>query len=175
MSPDAANSIPLRPGRHDSPKHGVCVVELASMLGGEPFSDHPKSVSPAIASFLRCYNDTIDDRRRQDLHECAAKIVASRGSAQVERVRADRLSEWAVELQTPRWRRWLSARRKRTIRETHPPPVFAVEVVGTRVVDAIPRHTDETHAAALAMVDELLAVPDVQPGGRAAPEVTPAH
>jgi hypothetical protein len=141
------------------------------MLGGEPFSDHPQSVSPAIASFLRCYNDEIDDRRRQDLRGCAAKIVASRGSAEVERVRAERLCEWALELQTPRWRRWLRSRRKRGVRRDHLPPLLSVDVVGTRVVGAIKRHTDETHAAALAMVDQLLTVREVEPQRPPASEV----
>jgi hypothetical protein len=143
------------------------------MLGGEPFSDHPHSVSPAIASFLRCYNDSIDDRRRQDLGACAATIVASRGSAEVEHARAERLSDWAQELQPPRWRRWLRSRRKRSSRQVDRLPIFAVEVAGTRAVDAIPRHTDETHAAALAMIDELLAVREDQPAGPPAPQVTP--
>ena len=49
------------------------------MLAGEPFSDHPHSVCPVIGSFLRAYNDRIDDRRRQDLYAYAAAVVGSRG------------------------------------------------------------------------------------------------
>ena len=31
------------------------------MLAGEPFNDRPQSVCPVIGSFLRAYNDRIDD------------------------------------------------------------------------------------------------------------------
>ena len=55
------------------------------MLAGEPFTDHPNSASPTIASLLRAYNDSIDDRRRQDLHARAAKLIGSRASPAVER------------------------------------------------------------------------------------------
>ena len=37
-------------------------------------------------------------------------------------------------------------------------PPFAAEVIGRRPVAAITRHTDRTHAAGLAMIDELLAM-----------------
>jgi hypothetical protein len=33
-------------GQHANPERGVCVMELASMLAGEPFTDHPRSVCP---------------------------------------------------------------------------------------------------------------------------------
>ena len=39
------------------------------MLAGEPFSDQPASVCPVIGSFLRAYNDSIDDGRRQDAEQ----------------------------------------------------------------------------------------------------------
>jgi hypothetical protein len=59
-------TVKLSRGKHTSPDDGVCVMELASMIGGEPFSDQPRSVCPVIGAFLRAYNDCIDDRRRQD-------------------------------------------------------------------------------------------------------------
>ena len=71
-------TVKLGRGKHESPAHGVCVMELASMLSGESFSDHPTTVCPIIAAFLRSYNDCIDARRRQDLYPYAAKIVDSR-------------------------------------------------------------------------------------------------
>ena len=80
MSLVSYQTITLSNGRHDSPKDGACAMELASMLAGEPFSDHPLSVCPVIGSFMRAYNDRIDDRRRQDLFAYAAKVVGSRAS-----------------------------------------------------------------------------------------------
>ena len=73
-------TVVLRKGRHDSPDRGVCVIELASMLAGERFTDHPRAVCRVISAFLRSYNDSIDDVRRQDLLRCAAAVVGTRDS-----------------------------------------------------------------------------------------------
>src|SRR5579884_2126353 len=88
MSPVTHQTIKLSKGKHASPEDGACVMELASMLAGEPFSDHPAGVCPVIGSFLRAYNDSIDDRRRQDLYAYAAKVVGSRAAIRVQRSRA---------------------------------------------------------------------------------------
>ena len=74
MSPASHQTVRLSQGKHRDPDHGACVMELASMLAGEPFSDRPRCVDPVIAAFLRTYNDGIDDRRRQDLYPLAAAI-----------------------------------------------------------------------------------------------------
>ncbi len=98
MSAVSHQTIKLGKGKHGSPEEGACVMELASMLAGERFTDHPRSVCPAIGSFLRAYNDSIDDRRRQDLYAYAASVVGSHGPVALERARAERLSEWAAAL-----------------------------------------------------------------------------
>ena len=87
MGPVTYQTIRLSKGKHTSKDHGACVMELSSMLADEPFSDHPASVCPVIASLLRAYNDSIDDQRRQDLYGYAARVVGSRGSAELERRR----------------------------------------------------------------------------------------
>jgi hypothetical protein len=76
----------------------VCVMELASMLSAEPFSDRPRNASPVIGAFLRTYNDGLDDERRQDLYELASLIVGSAGRCAVERERASRCLEFACRL-----------------------------------------------------------------------------
>src|SRR5215207_1374816 len=95
-------TVRLSKGKHASPAEGACVMELASMLGGEPFSDRPSSVCPVIGGFLRAYNDRIDDERRQDLYRYAAEIVDSRAPAEVERARERRCLEWAEEMRRQR-------------------------------------------------------------------------
>jgi hypothetical protein len=87
-------TIRLSRGKHDSPDEGACVLELASMLAGEEFSDEPFSVCPVIATLLREHNDSIDDERRQDLYAYAAKVVGSPSPGPVQDERAARLSEW---------------------------------------------------------------------------------
>ena len=73
-------------------------MELASMLAHEPFSDRPASASPVIAAFLRTYNDSVDDARRQDLYPLAALIVDTARGRRLERERASRCLEFARSL-----------------------------------------------------------------------------
>src|SRR5690242_426726 len=86
--PVSHQTVKLARGKHASPEDGVCVMELASMLTGEEFSDHPRSVCPVIGAFLRAYNDRVDDRWRRDLWAYAAKAVGTRSTIAVERERA---------------------------------------------------------------------------------------
>jgi len=154
MSPASYQTIRLSKGKHTDPDDGACVMELASMLAGEPFTDHPASVCPVIGSFLRSYNDSIDSRRRQSLYEYASKVVGSRGSGSTQQARAARLSEWAQEMQRSR-RTWFLVAPLRRIGRLRRPPIDAV---GSYAVHSIHKHTDRTHAAVLALVDELLAL-----------------
>jgi hypothetical protein len=131
-------------------------MELASMQAGEPFSDHPAAACPVIGSFLRAYNDSIDDSRRQDLYVYAARVVGSRSSIGAQRERVEHLAEWAFEMQRRHWTsRYVPMARLRRASLRRQPSAHAV---GTYAVRAIPRHTAETHAQTLAMLDELLAI-----------------
>ncbi len=156
MPPVSHQTIKLTRGRHSSPEHGACVMELASMLAGEAFSDHPRSVSRPIASFLRGYNDLVDDRRRADLYRYAAQAVGTAASAEVEEARAARLLAWGDECWRERSERSMleRVRLRRAFRERSSDP----EPAGTYAVHAIGRVTDESHAAALRLIDELIAV-----------------
>ena len=93
-------TVRLSSGKHISPNEGVCVMELASMLAGEKFTDYPRSVSNVIGTFLRGYNDIIDDRRRQDLYRYAAGVVGSSASRSVELARAQRLIAWGDQFRS---------------------------------------------------------------------------
>lgn len=159
MSPVTHQTITLGKGKHRSPDEGACVMELASMLADEPFSDHPISVCPVIGSFLRAYNDFVDDERRQDLYAYAAHVVGSRGSAEVQAARAERLAAWA-EARQPRRRR--PAFFPLALPTLGPKP--ANDTLGTRAVRTIAAHDDSSHGAALALVDELLAMDQLSDG-----------
>jgi hypothetical protein len=131
-------------------------MELASMLAGEPFSDHPISVCPVIGAFLRAYNDAIDDDRRQDLYAYAARAVGTRRSISIQRARAARLTKWAGEMQRRRWRgRYLPGGLLRMAKLRRQPSAYAA---GTYAVRAIPKHTERTHTEALELLEELLAM-----------------
>jgi hypothetical protein len=135
-------------------------MELASILAGEPFSDHPKSVCPIIAAFLRGYNDAIDSERRQDLYRYASEAVGSRGGPDVVNARTDLLEKRTRELRDTRRRRSLLQR------------IFGVQIqpsFGSDLAFAVRTLSDRGrhgHAEALALVDELLAI------GREAPPPT---
>jgi hypothetical protein len=110
-------------------------------------------VCPVIGSFLRAYNDSVNDERRQDLYAYAAKVVDSRSTPDVERARSERLMRWTAERITGRWTRLLVPARFPAL-TFEPEPDSA----GGRAVRAIKRHTARTHGQALALIDELLAI-----------------
>jgi hypothetical protein len=173
-------TIRLSRGRHTSAEHGACVMELASMLAGDSFTDHPSSVCPVIGAFVRAYNDRVDDTRRQDLYRYAAELVGSTGPASVRQARADRLTAWAQERWGSRWtRRFLPAAWRLVGVERQP----SEDVLGTHAVRAIWRINDASHAAVLSLVDELLligakadvAAPSAGPGRRQPTAATSAR
>jgi hypothetical protein len=166
MSPVTYQTIKLSKGKHTSPQDGACVMELASMLAGEQFSDHPSSVCPVIGSFLRAYNDSVDDSRRQDLYAYASRVVGTRTTAEGQRLRAERLLHWSAEMRQRRWTRFLLPGPLRALGLNRHPPMDAV---GTHAVHAIPRHTAQTHCEALSLIDELLEL-----GTTPEPFVTPS-
>ena len=146
-------TVRLSKGKHTSPKDGVCVMELASMLAGERFSDHPLLVSRPIAALLRGYNDWLDDDdKRQDLYAYASRVVGTAAGSELEDARTDAVVAWADELWSrPRDRsimRWLRGRRERR------PLVPGPESAARYAINALTR-SDEMHAEVLAKVDDL--------------------
>ena len=147
-------TVTLARGKHASPTDGACVMELASMLAGEPFSDRPRAVCPVIGALLRAYNDAIDDVQRQDLYRYASKVIGTRSAGAIQQRRRERFLAWADETraQGSWWRRALH----RT-----PVPSAAsdtVDVVAARAVKALGRHTDVSHSRVLELLDELCAI-----------------
>ncbi len=155
MSSVGYQTIKISRGKHAHPDDGACVMELASMLAGEQFTDHPASVCPVIGSFLRAYNDLVDDDRRQDLYTSASLVVGSRASAAVMRARADRLTAWALQRRKRRWSRRVLPERWRTVGLEEWVPLY---VVASYAIRSIWRVSDETHASVLAVIDEILAI-----------------
>jgi hypothetical protein len=144
-------TIKLSAGRHRGPEHGACVMELASMLAGGPFSDQPPSVCPVIAAFLRSYNDHVDETSRQDLAQYAARVVGTRTVGAVERRRADMCTAWARACcQRPE----LRVRILHRLLRCQGPDVDGVYAARAAVV------TPNGHERALALLDELIALPD---------------
>jgi hypothetical protein len=142
--PDSHQTVRLSSGRHRSASAGVCVMELASMLADERFSDRAATVSPVIGAFLRTYNDGLDDERRQDLYPVAALIVGSAAGRAVEAERVSRCLGFARRFggRLPRGRAALA--------------LATPEAAGTTAALAALR--EDAHEDALLFVEELVAL-----------------
>lgn len=160
MSPMSHQTIRLSRGTHKSPEEGACVMELASMLAGEPFSDHPNSVCPVIGAFLRDYNDSVPEQRRQDLYRYAAVVVGTRASMGVQRARAAHLAAWSAEMRRRRYATFLPSLLARALSRLLRPP-SGIDALASDALRSLGSHTDQTHAAVLGLIEELVAI-----GGR---------
>jgi hypothetical protein len=89
------DSLRLEPGSHRSPRDGVCLLELTSILAREEFSDRPACVCRVIAAFLRSWNDRSSHAQRQRLRPYARRVIDSRASRRVTRRRRDICLIWA--------------------------------------------------------------------------------
>jgi hypothetical protein len=54
-------NMPIAKGGHDKPESGMCIMEMASYVAREKFSDHPECVSKVIGAFCRSWNDSLSD------------------------------------------------------------------------------------------------------------------
>lgn len=95
MAGASHQTVRLARGRHRSPADGACVMELASMLAGERFTDRPRCADPVVAAFLRAFNDRLDQRERQRLLPYAAMVVGTRGSRRATAARRRRCLRFA--------------------------------------------------------------------------------
>jgi len=69
----------LSRGRHRTPRRGACFMELASVLAGERWSDHPVCTHPLLAELARQVNDHTSDADRQQLTLLIPSVVGRRG------------------------------------------------------------------------------------------------
>jgi hypothetical protein len=65
----------LSPGKHPSPRTGACFMELASLLAGERWSDHPACTHPLLAALARQVNDHTSDAGRQRLADLIPSVI----------------------------------------------------------------------------------------------------
>jgi hypothetical protein len=65
------------------------VVELASIIGGEDFTDRPNCVCEVIGAYLRSWNDRLGHSERQRLRPYAERVVGSRSDRATTELRRD--------------------------------------------------------------------------------------
>jgi len=105
---DRVMALPLREGKHEPPNGDfrACILEAASYIANEPWSDQPQCVCPTIRHFMVSWNDSLprDEDRDRLLKPLLTKIVGTRSEVPgvVER-RAYMALDWLVRVHTPKW------------------------------------------------------------------------
>ena len=102
------STITLTSGGHRSIDSGACLLEAASYLAGEPWSDHPTCVSPVLGAYGRSLNDVLPDDLRQTLKPYIPRLLNTAGDGQDER-RSYMALDWLVRVYTPTWMRLVPA------------------------------------------------------------------
>jgi hypothetical protein len=69
----------LSRGKHRSPRKGACFMEFASLLAGEPWSDHPACTHPLLAAVARHVNDYTTDAGRSRLVPLIPSVIGLTG------------------------------------------------------------------------------------------------
>lgn len=64
-------------GSHRDPAGGACLMEAVALLAGEPQTDRPASVHPALAALARVVNDSVSDAARQALLILAPTMIGT--------------------------------------------------------------------------------------------------
>src|SRR6266487_716019 len=75
-------------GAHGSRKNGVCIMEAVAWAAGREHTDRPPCVSPLIATFLRSWNDSLNDQDRQMLKPYVFKVLNTATGKADEETRA---------------------------------------------------------------------------------------
>lgn len=90
-------AVELGVGDHDTPAHGMCIMELITWLSGELHSDRPLSVCPVLRGFAMALNDGISSPKlRSDLLLPLLPLLIGSRDERLMKPRADLLSVWAV-------------------------------------------------------------------------------
>lgn len=95
----------LLSGSHNSRAEGLCVMEAAAWLAGQPHSDAPPCVCGSLRDFLMKWNDGLpsDDDRTRLLVPLIPLIVGTNHSAALELRRRQEIWKWTLTESTPAW------------------------------------------------------------------------
>ena len=123
MATTVLQSIELTRGFHHSLKEGACVMELVSYIAGEKWSDHPVCTSPCIATFLRTWNDDMNDNDRQMLKPLVPLVIGTNIPI-LEEHRTYLVIDWYIRVYVSQW--LLAANL-----ETHASAILACREIGS--------------------------------------------
>ena len=96
------DTLVLDPGSHTPDSGQYCLLEATSYLAGEPWSDHPACVSPALGAFGRALNDGLFRAHLDLLAPYAPRLIGTAGQPAADVAAAYVLADWAVRDMAPR-------------------------------------------------------------------------
>jgi hypothetical protein len=101
----ALEKLSLQVGNHDSFEKGMCVMEAAAYVAGEPWSDHPVCACPVITAFMIAWNDGLPNDAERDrlLKPLITNIIDTRATPAVEERRSYLAFDWFIRVYTPKW------------------------------------------------------------------------
>lgn len=157
-------------GSHSSLDEGVCVMEAASYVAGEKWSDEPACVCPVIGAFMRLWNDSLPNDAERDrlLKPLITQIVDTRSTAAVEERRSYLALDWLIRVFTPKWLDLVPslhghAKQLRALDEIA--DIAGAVAAGEKVNaaraaagDALKPTTEWLQASALDLVDRMIAI-----------------
>jgi hypothetical protein len=96
---------PLGKGSHDGLEDGMCVMEAAAYVAGEPWSDNPLCACPTITDLMVSWNDSLpsDAERDRLLKPLIPLLVGTRSTPAVEARRSYMALDWLIRVNTPKW------------------------------------------------------------------------
>ena len=97
------DNLVLKHGKHASWDDGACVMEAVCYVAGERWTDSPACCCPAIAAFLRNWNDSLrtDEERTRLLAPLVPRLVGSKSTPEVELARAMLCVDWSIRVWLP--------------------------------------------------------------------------
>ncbi|MBA2281272.1 MAG: hypothetical protein H0W25_08580, partial [Acidimicrobiia bacterium] len=104
------DTVLLRNGPSARRSTRLTPLELAAWFGREPHTDHPASVSPVLATFVRWWSAGVDDETRQRLKPYVPRLVGTAAGDDDEREEAEQARrwlavDWLVRVQAVAWLR----------------------------------------------------------------------
>lgn len=123
----------LSKGAHSTAQDGRCAMEWVAYLAGEPHSDSPECVSPALTVFCVAFNDGLDDENRQRLRPYLARSIGTRGDG-LDEQRSWMATDWLIRTYMPAWLS-LAGLDEDAARLRALPPVLAAENLECAMVD----------------------------------------
>jgi hypothetical protein len=103
-NPTVPDKYFLARGVHATPADGMCAMEWAAYVAGEPHTDQPACVSPILRSFCISLNDAWDDDMRQRLRPYLARCIGTAGDGR-DRERGFLALDWQIRTYLPAWLR----------------------------------------------------------------------